>query len=684
VRGDLDWIVMKTIEKDRTRRYETVNALAQDIQRHLGNEPVLARPPSSVYRLQKMIHRNKLLFAAGGVVSASLVLGLGLSTILFFKERAAREHAVAAERQAEEARVNEAVLRRQAEVEQKKARTEAEKSEQVARFLEDMLRGVGPSVALGRDTVLLREILSNTVVRVTKDLADQPEVRAELLNTVGEVYAALGQYENAEEMHNRALDAVVKSGGSESLQAARAHQGLGTAFLGEGKYAGGQTQHRKALEIRNKLLGEVHPEVANSIEALAFALQCCQRFTEAEPLFAQALRMKQQLLGSNHVSVAASLNRFGQFLQVQGRPAEAEPLIREALAIQTEQMGTDDPRVISLRARLAAVLEAQGNLAEAEIILRDALAANRKLYGTDHPATANVIESLTHVWRTQGKEDEIEALFREELATALDRHSKYPAERSDGVYRVLGVLLSEGAHPDADRIVNTLLEPALAAQPDNIGLLLNRGRFLARRSRLQEAAAAYARMVSLEPTNSGHWYILATLLAETGNVEAYHDHRRRMLAQFGQTTDPGRMETTAKACLLLPASGAELAVAVGLGRNSPSFGSSHPFVPYFELAAGLAEYRQGQYAAAEQWTRKSLSHRWSNVNLQAPNHLVLAMTLQRQGNTNAARLHFSQGAAMVRGTWPESRPGDLGGDWFDWLIARVLLREAESVVDDAH
>jgi tetratricopeptide (TPR) repeat protein len=141
------------------------------------------------------------------------------------------------------------------------------------------------------------------------------------------------------------------------------------------------------------------------------------------------------------------------------------------------------------------------------------------------------------------------------------------------------------------------------------------------------------------------------------------------------------METTSKACLLLPASGAELAAAVDLGRKSPRLGSSHPFVPYFELAAGLAEYRQGQYAAAEQWTRKSLSHRWSNANLNAPNHLVLAMTLQRLGNANEARLQFSQGAALVRGVWPESRPGDLGGDWFDWLIARALLRDAENTVE---
>lgn len=114
VRGDLDWVVMKAMEKDRTRRYETASGLARDIQRHLGDEPVQARPPSNLYRLQKTVHRNKLLFATGGLVGASLVLGLGISTILLFKEKAARERAVAAEQQADEARAQEARQREEA------------------------------------------------------------------------------------------------------------------------------------------------------------------------------------------------------------------------------------------------------------------------------------------------------------------------------------------------------------------------------------------------------------------------------------------------------------------------------------------------------------------------------------------------------------------------------------------
>ncbi|HEU5396724.1 MAG TPA: serine/threonine-protein kinase [Verrucomicrobiae bacterium] len=119
LRGDLDWIVMKALEKDRRRRYETANGLAMDVQRYLANEPVLARPPSRAYRFQKLVRRNKIVFTAAFAVVATLLVGFGVSTRLFFLERAARRQAVAAELQAEQARANEAELRRLAETREK-------------------------------------------------------------------------------------------------------------------------------------------------------------------------------------------------------------------------------------------------------------------------------------------------------------------------------------------------------------------------------------------------------------------------------------------------------------------------------------------------------------------------------------------------------------------------------------
>ena len=127
---------MRALEKDRTRRYETANGLAQEIRRFLDHEPVLARQPSRLYRLRKMIRRNRLAFTAICAIVATLVFGISLSSWLFVREKAARQLA-----------------------------------DSNARFLEDMLKGVGPSVSRGRDTTLLREILDNTIERLGKDQA---------------------------------------------------------------------------------------------------------------------------------------------------------------------------------------------------------------------------------------------------------------------------------------------------------------------------------------------------------------------------------------------------------------------------------------------------------------------------------------------------------------------------------
>jgi hypothetical protein len=162
---DLDWIVMKAIEKHPCRRYETADGLALDVKRFLADEAISARPPSRLYHFQKSVLRRKLLFVVGIlttllVIFSLIVVSLSLSLA---QERMARRTAAAALLQA---KAGEA-----------KAENEAAKRQHVTRFLEDMLQGVGPSVALGRDTTLLREILDRTAQRVDKELTNQPDIR---------------------------------------------------------------------------------------------------------------------------------------------------------------------------------------------------------------------------------------------------------------------------------------------------------------------------------------------------------------------------------------------------------------------------------------------------------------------------------------------------------------------------
>ncbi len=206
---------MKALEKDRTRRYETANGFASDIQRHLNNEPVVACPPSNLYRFQKMVRRNKVAFTAGAAVSAALLIGLGVSTWMFFRERDAKKEQVRLRQVAQasetKARSNEL-----------KAKAEAAKSEASARFLQDMLAGVGPEVAKGRDATILKEVLDKTVEHVGRALANQPATEAHVLATASEVYLAIGDYPTAEAVERRvvASERQFHPGGSRDLAAA--------------------------------------------------------------------------------------------------------------------------------------------------------------------------------------------------------------------------------------------------------------------------------------------------------------------------------------------------------------------------------------------------------------------------------------------------------------------------------
>jgi eukaryotic-like serine/threonine-protein kinase len=181
VQGDLDWIVMKCLEKDRARRYETVIGLAADIKRYLSSEPVTARPPTRLYRFRKLVRRNKLAVSAATAISVALVSGLCVATWALIRERAARDRA----EQAEYA-----------------ARAEALKSEQAARMIRDMLHGVGP--AIRRDTKVLNVVLTETAQRLP-ELEGQPAVQADVLTILGSAFSELGEHPNAVTMHRRAL-----------------------------------------------------------------------------------------------------------------------------------------------------------------------------------------------------------------------------------------------------------------------------------------------------------------------------------------------------------------------------------------------------------------------------------------------------------------------------------------------
>jgi eukaryotic-like serine/threonine-protein kinase len=415
VQGDLDWIVMKCLEKDRQWRYETANGLANDILRHLHGEPVVARPPSRLYRFQKLVRRNKLVFAAVGAVATALIIGLALSTWLFVRER--------------EARRVQSQLRQLAQQEKEKARTQAEKSQQVARFLKDMLEGVGPSVALGRDTKMLREIMDKTADRVGKELTRQPEVEAELRNIVAGVYNQLGLAKPAEEMARESLRVARAHLGEKHLAVAEALYRIGEALCDAEQYAESEKFYRDALALKRELLGDEHPEVAEVLIALGFALKREMRFADAENIARQAVAVGKKRPRENNPTLARALYLLGIVMEFRNNSPEAEALLREALALQRKCLGEDHPDTLDSLGSLAFTLRREGKLSEAEPLARQALEANIRIFGNKHGDVTGALNNLALVLANQGKLVEAETLYRERLEicreTVGEQHRTY-------------------------------------------------------------------------------------------------------------------------------------------------------------------------------------------------------------------------------------------------------------------
>jgi hypothetical protein len=355
---------------------------------------------------------------------------------------------------------------------ERKARTEAAKSREVAQLLQRMLESVGPSVALGRDTALLKEILDKAVKRIGIELTNQPAVEAEMRNTIGEVWFALGQYEEAAAMHRQALTTRIHLGSDEDASVAESLHNLAKALLALGKPREAEIAQRWALALRQKLFGNENAEVAFSLSGLGRILFTQGRRAESEAAFRAALVMRQKLFGIGHPGLAASLNDLASVLFTQGRIAETEAAYRESLALTRKSPGDANPDVAQTLYDLAGVLTEQAGsagdspkLAEAQTLLREALSMSRKLLGNAHPVVERTLNRLVKVLSQGGNLSGAEALRREDLDLAIKElgsgHSDVALKRIN----LAGVLRAQDRLADA----RELEQSALAAARDLAG-----------------------------------------------------------------------------------------------------------------------------------------------------------------------------------------------------------------------
>jgi serine/threonine protein kinase len=446
VRGDLDWIVMKSLEKDRTRRYETANGLAADIQRHLKCEPVVACPPSRLYEFQKTVRRHKFGFAAGAAVIAVLSIGVIVST-----SQAIR--AIHAERE-------QTHLRQQAESEGKKAKTEAAKSEQIARFLKSTLYGASPysTVSSDSDRTALLEIVDRAAVRIGQDLKGQPEVEAELRQILGTTYSGISEWEKAEAMIREALRLRILVFGKTNKFVAESLDQLAFVLCNGNKPVEAEAIGRQALAMNRKLFGDESIDVAGSFDVLADLLgRQPAGLIEAEGLGRKALALFRKLEGNDHPDTAWALFIMARILNDRGKSAEAESLARESLALYRKLYGEENAYVFLPKDVLATVLWHEGKLAEAETLYREALTRHRKTLGSQPAAMSALLQSMGDLLAAEGKLDEAESSFREALAIRRPAFGNENLDTAGTIHNLADVLRREGKLGEAETLYRETL-----------------------------------------------------------------------------------------------------------------------------------------------------------------------------------------------------------------------------------
>jgi non-specific serine/threonine protein kinase/serine/threonine-protein kinase len=399
LRGDLDWITMKALEKDRTRRYGSPSEFAEDIRRHLRHEPVVASPPSTAYRARKFVRRHRV-----GVAVGSLILGL---LIAFAAAMTVQSVRIARERD-------------RAETATKRAEQETEAAQEVSDFLVELFEVSDPSEARG-NTVTAREILDEGAARIENKLEGQPRIQGRLANVMGKVYQSLGLYEPAQRLLEKALSVRRHGLGDEHPDVAESLIDLAWLENGRGRFDRAEELARQALAMQRRILGDEDPAVADSLSVLGGVTLNKRDYVAAEALFREGIAIRRRL-GLEDEDTANLLNNMAIAVSRQGRFEEGVSLNREALAIRRETLGPGHPSVAQSLNNLGMLYWRSKDLESAEPLLREALELNRTVYGEDHPATAGGLHNVGLVLRDRGSYEEAESLHRRAVEIVRARH----------------------------------------------------------------------------------------------------------------------------------------------------------------------------------------------------------------------------------------------------------------------
>ena len=672
-RGDIETIVATALNKDRARRYASAAEMAGDIRRHLKDEPIVARPPSTAYQLQKFARRHRALVT--GVAAVFVVLVGGIIASMWQATRATRaeqaaiqerDRATAAERTATEERDRaliaeraatadrnramtaeaEAVqARNRAVTEKDRADTEAATAKAVNEFLQDdLLAQASASVQARPDTppdpdLKVRTALDRAAARIAGKFDGQPLVEASIRQTIGTTYEDMGLYPEALRQFERTFELRRTALGARHPDTLSSMNELGQLYKNQAKYEQAAALHLKVLEIRRHVLGNEHPDTLSTMYNLGTVYQREGKHGQAEALFTRVLEARRRKLGDGHADTLNTLESLAETHRGQGKYALAEVPYTKLLDARRRTLGEEHPDTLRTMNNLAGLYEQQSRYPQAEALHLKATEVQRRVLGEEHPNTLLGMNNLAIVYYRQQNYVQAEALYTRTLE--LQRRV-LGEEHHDTLITMnnLGALYSvQGKYAEAEPLLTRLLEIQRRIMgeehPNTLSFMTSLGVMYRNQGKVGQAEPLLSKALETRRRVLGEEHP-ATLVAMSNLGTLYRDQ--------GKYADSEALFTNV------------------LKVRRTKLAPDHPDITSAVTSLGLARLRQQKYIDAESALREALanhekttSDRWEKYNCQN----LLGGSLSGQGKHEEAEpllLSGYQGLLQREGTIPrESR-----------------------------
>jgi serine/threonine-protein kinase len=501
---DLDTILLVALEKDPQRRYSSVEAFQEDIERYLGGFPVQARSSSFAYHASKFVGRHRW-GVAGATLALLLIVGFSIGM---------------------------AVLAKRLQQQRNQAQMQLERSGRVSHLLESVFVGADPESARGTNPTA-RQLLDRGSMEVSQTLNKEPEIQASLFSTLGRVYESLGVFNRAEQLLKQSLDLRRKVSGDNSIETATGLYDLASVLDQNGQNAEAEKMAKKALALRQSLTGPRSRETAQALNELGLIELYKGDPRQAEALFEQAIAILDKLPGQTSEDMVWVLANDTHLLQENGDFAAAEIKARRMLAIAKSDLGEDHPETAQAMTILGELLNALGKYDEAESLFRQSIALRRKVLGPRHNSLGMTEGDLASLLEDKGEFDEAEQLYGDALSIQTDALG--PESRSVAIdeNNLASLYEDRGLYDKAEPLFRKSLElrekllapdsPLVARAKGNLGkLLVERGKLVEAKQLLDSALAIRRKKYGeTHPETAASYLALGRLeMASHQNAEA--------------------------------------------------------------------------------------------------------------------------------------------------------------------